>query len=162
MALALDPVVVAAVGLLVVGVIGSVVPLVPGAIASLAGVYLYWWHTGYAEPGLALLVVFTLVGGGAVIVDYFAGAISARAGGASAVTTGLAAVVGVVLFFVAGPLGVLLGVAGTVFLAELFRNRDPGESARTALYATAGVLASTAVQVVLTLSMLVVFLLVVL
>jgi len=149
-----------AIALLVAGVVGSVVPLVPGAALSLSGVYLHWWAGGYAEPGTVALVGFTVVGLVAVAVDYFAGAISARAGGASNATTALAAVAGLALFLVAGPIGIVLGVAATVFLAEFYRHRDAEAGARSAAYATVGMLASTAVQVLLTLSMLAAFLLV--
>lgn len=149
-----------ALALLVVGVVGSVAPLVPGALASLAGVYLYWWSTGYADPGPVVLAALTLVGLLTLAVDWGGGAMAARAGGASALTTGVAAAVGVVLFFVTGPVGLLVGVAGTVFALEFYRNQNAQQSARAALYATVGVLASNVVQVLLTGSMLVVFVLV--
>jgi uncharacterized protein YqgC (DUF456 family) len=147
--------------LLVVGVIGSVVPLLPGALLSLIGVYFYWWSTGFTEPGLLALIALTAIGLVTFLVDFFGGAISARAGGASLVTTGLAAAVGLVLLLFTGPIGLLVGIASTVFLAEFYRHRDAKTSARTALYATIGVLASTVAQLLLTISMLVVFLLVV-
>ncbi|WP_224449412.1 DUF456 domain-containing protein [Haloprofundus salilacus] len=150
-----------ALALLVVGVVGSVAPLVPGALASLAGVYLYWWSTEFGEPGLLAVVGLTFVGLTAVVFDYFAGPIAARYGGASNGTTVVAAVVGFLAFFVAGPPGILLGVAGTVFALEFYRNRDANASFKSALLATVGVLASTAVQVVLTLLMLVAFVLLV-
>ena len=95
-----------------------------------------------------------------VAVDWFGGAVAARVGGASMATTALAGGVGLVLLFVAGPLGVLLGVAGTVFALEYYRNRDAPASGRTALYATVGMLGSALVQVLLTGSMLVAFVLV--
>ncbi|MFW5801117.1 MAG: hypothetical protein ACOCVC_03735, partial [Spirochaeta sp.] len=57
-----DVAVVLAFVMLLGGVVGSVLPAVPGAGLSLAGVLLYWWHTGYAEPGTLLLVAITLVG----------------------------------------------------------------------------------------------------
>ncbi|WP_435079354.1 DUF456 domain-containing protein [Halococcus sp. AFM35] len=150
-----DVVALVAVGLAVLGVVGSVVPLVPGTLSSLVGIYLYWWRSGYAEPGPVLLAALTVVGLFALAADYFGGAMSARAGGASTVTTLLAAVVGIALFFVAGPLGIVLGVAGTVFAVEFYRHRDPERSLRAALYAAVGVLASTVVQLLVTVTMLV-------
>lgn len=148
-----------ALALLVVGVVGSVLPLVPGGLASLAGVLLYWWSTGYADPGPVALVALVALSLFAVAVDQLGGAVAARAGGASLLTTAAAAVVGVVLFFVAGPVGILAGVAGTVFVSEYRRHRDPETSLRTAAYATVGVLASSAVQFLLTASILVAFVL---
>lgn len=157
-----DAIVAIAIALLVAGVLASFVPVVPGAALSLGGVLLYWWSTGYADPGPVALAGFVLLALLTLAADWFAGALSARAGGASARTMALAALVGFVLLFVAGPIGILLGIAGTVFLAELYRHGDARRSARTAAYATVGVLASTVAQVVLTGLMLVAFLVVVL
>lgn len=155
-----DLLTVLAVGLLVAGVVGSVVPLVPGPLVSLSGVYVYWYSTGYADPGLLVLAGFTLVGLFAIAVDLLAGAVGARAGGASTLGSAVAGVVGLVLFFVAGPLGIVVGVAGSVFAVEFYRGGSAAESGKAALYATLGVLGSAVVQVLITAAMLVAFLLV--
>jgi uncharacterized protein YqgC (DUF456 family) len=147
--------------LLVGGVVGSVVPMLPGAALSLAGVLLYWWHTGYAEPHVLILLVIVLGGLAAMLFDLLAGVVAAKASGASSQTTILAGVAGVVLFFVAGPLGILLGVAGVVFAVEMLQGGEAGASLRTAAYTTVGVIASWVVQLVVTLSILVVMILVV-
>ncbi len=47
-----------------------------------------------------------------------------HAGGASNWTAALAGVVALVLYVVTGPLGILLGVAGTVFVVEFYRQED--------------------------------------
>ena len=143
--------------LLVLGVVGSVVPLMPGGLLSLAGVYLHWWASGFVAPGTLLLVSLTLLGLLAVAADYGGGAVATRAGGGSYLSTGAAAVVGLLLALLTGPVGLILGVAVTVFAVEFARNRDPQTSGRTALYATVGVLASSVVQLLFTGTMLVVF-----
>lgn len=152
----LDPFVVA-LALLVAGVVASVVPLVPGGLLGLVGIGWYWFATG--EPGplaMAVLVVLCLV---TVLLDWLGGAISARVGGASLETTAVAAVAAVVSLFVLGPLGALAGIAGSVFVLEYRRHGDVERGARTAVFATVGMLASTAMQVVLTLTILLSFLL---
>ena len=136
--------------LLVAGVVGSLVPQVPGAPLSLAGVYAYWVGSGMTEPGVVLLAVLTMVGALTWVVDFAGGAISARVGGASTTTAVLAGVVGVVLFFVASPLGAILGVAGTVFVLEFYRQQDARKSLKAALVTTAGMLASSVAQALLT------------
>jgi len=156
-----DPAVVLAVGLLVAGVVGSFLPVVPGALLSLAGVYLYWWTSGYADPGLLALAALTVVCLLAVVADYGAGAVAARAGGASWRASALGVAVGTLLFFVVGPVGLVGGLAGTVFLLTYRKNRDSRESARTALFAAVGVFASAAVQALLTGVVLIAMLLVV-
>ena len=150
MILGLDALVLVALALCLLGVVGSLLPLVPGAAFSVAGVLLYWWHTRYADPGpfvLALLLGLALL---ALVLDWFGGAVSASAGGASTRTTLAAAVVALPLTLVAGPVGLLLGVAGTVFALTYHENGDAEESARIAAYATVGMLASAVAQAFLT------------
>ena len=150
MILGLDAVVVLALALCLLAVVGSLLPMVPGAALSLAGVLLYWWNAGYADPGpfvLAVLVGLALL---ALVLDWFGGAVSASAVGASTRTTLVAAAVALPLVLVAGPLGLLLGVAGTVFVLTYRERGDVDESARIAVYATVGMLASAAAQAFLT------------
>ncbi|ELY57230.1 DUF456 domain-containing protein [Natronococcus jeotgali] len=153
-----DVVALLAVALLVGGVVGTAVPLVPGGLLSIGGVVLYWWGSGFAEPGLASLLVLLTLGALTLLVEFFGGSIAARAGGASWTTTGAAAVVGVALMLLTGPIGLLVGLFGTVFALEFVRGGGVDASTRSALYTTLGVLASTAAQVLLTLSILLGFL----
>ncbi|MHC3439027.1 DUF456 domain-containing protein [Natrialbaceae archaeon A-gly3] len=151
-----DAVTVLAVVLLIVGVLGTVVPFVPGGLLSLSGVYLYWWMGG--DIGTVALAVFSLLGLLTLLAEFFGGALSARYGGASWRTTVVAAVVGLTLMVVTGPLGLLVGLFGTVFALEVARGGEIDHSMRSAVYATLGILASTAVQVLLTTGILLGFL----
>jgi uncharacterized protein YqgC (DUF456 family) len=152
-----DPFLVASV-LLVAGVVGSVLPAVPGGLLSTTGVGYYWWAGGDIAPlAFGLLVVLGL---STVAVDWLGGAVSARVGGASLRATAAAALAGVALAVVAGPLGLVAGVFAVVFALEFRRHGDARRGGRTAAYATAGILVSTAMQLLLTATMLGVFLLV--
>ncbi|ELY65839.1 DUF456 domain-containing protein, partial [Natronobacterium gregoryi] len=134
------------------------VPLVPGGLLSLSGLVLYWWGSGFTEPGTVAFVVLAALALLTLSIEFFGGSIAARAGGASWTTTGVAAVVAILLMIVTGPIGFLVGLFGTVFVLEIVQNDDITGSARSAVYATVGVLASTAVQVLLTVSVLLGFL----
>jgi len=144
--------------LLVAGVVGSLLPLVPGGLLSTIGVLYYWWMTG--EPGTLVAVLLVTLGVIIVLADWFGGAISARFGGASLSTTASAVLGGIVLAFVLGPLGLVAGIFGVVFALEYRRHGEAERGARTAAYATVGILVSTVMQVLLTATMLVAFLLV--
>lgn len=151
-----EPVAVVAAGLMAAGVAGSLLPALPSGLLSLAGVYAYVVFG--AEPiGPALLVGLTAAGGLATVAEWFAGPIAARAAGASTRTVLAAALGGVALFLVAGPVGVPVGMVAAVLALELRRGADPrtalGRSAGTVL----GLLLSSAVQVLLTASVLVAF-----
>jgi len=153
--LGVDLLVALAVVLAAAGVAGSFVPILPGALLSLAGVYTYWFSTGYAEPGAVALAVFTVAGLATLAVDWFGGAVAARAGGASTGVALVAGVVGLGGLAVAGPVGMLVGSSGTVLLVEYLRSGDHRESLRTAAYTTLGVLATSIMQAVLTLGILI-------
>jgi len=144
----MNPLVLVAFALLAAGVAGSVLPLLPSGLLSLAGVLLYWWATG--EPGFLLLAVLVGLSVVAALVDWLAGFVGARASGVSTRTAALAGVAGFLLMLPTGPLGLVAGVAATVFAVEFRESGDLPGSARRAGYATVGVLASAGMQVVLT------------
>ena len=152
--LPVDPVIITIV-LLVGGVIMSFVPLIPGGVVSLLGIGYYWLVTD--EIGMVGLLGFIILGGLTIAFDLFGGAISARAGGASTRTTAIAAVAGIGLVFVLGPLGAVLGVVGSVFLLEYRQYGDVRQGIRAAAVTAIGMLASTAMQVLFTVLMLVGF-----
>ena len=152
-----DPVAIGAVALLVVGVIGAAIPGLPGPAISILGVLLYWWNSGFSEPGTVLLVALMALGVLALLADWAAGAVSARLGGASLRTTIAAGFAGFVFLLVLGPLGAIVGVVVTVFLLELRRHQDVYRGARTAGVVALGMLGSTVAQVLLTVTMLVAF-----
>jgi len=58
-----------------------------------------------------------------------------------------------------GPLGLVAGVFVVVFALEVRRHGEADRGARTAAYATVGILVSTVMQVLLTATVLTVFLL---
>ena len=152
-----DVVAVIAIVLLVAGVVGCVAPAVPGPPLSLAGVYLYWWGSGFSKPGTALLVALTVLGVLAIVADLASEVVSARVGGASLTTSVIAGVVGIVLLAVAGPAIALLAVVATVFALEYRRHRDAARGARAAAVVVVGMLGSAAIQLLLTASMLAAF-----
>ncbi len=153
--LPLDPLAVT-IALLVAGVVASFVPLVPGGAVSTLGIVYYWMATG--ELGFIAFFGFVTLGVFTVAFDLLGTVLSARIGGASTRTTGVAAVVAIGLLFVFGPLGALLGVVGVVFSLEYLRHGDVRRGIRTAAVTAVGMLASTAMQVLLTVSMLIGFL----
>jgi uncharacterized protein YqgC (DUF456 family) len=156
-ALASDPTLLVAVALLLAGVVGSVAPGLPSGLLSLAGVGVYWLFG--ARP-LGLLVLFALALGSllALVVDWGAGVIAAGAGGASPTTAAAAGLVGLALFFLTGPVGTVVGVVATVFALEYYRGEDSRASARSAGVTAVGMALSLGVQLALTMSVLVGFL----
>jgi uncharacterized protein YqgC (DUF456 family) len=142
--------------LLVGGVVGSVAPVIPSGLLSFAGVLTYWVANDFGDPGLVLLSGLVLVALLAMAAEWLAGAVSAKAGGASTRTTIAATLVGFVGLLVVGPVGFILGTALTVFGLTYVENEDAEASARAAGITLVGMLTSTLVQLLLTVGILVV------
>ena len=152
---AIDPVTVVAFLLLLAGVAGSLVPALPGAPLSLAGVLVYWWGTGFSEPGPLLVVVLLATGVLAVLADWLGGLVAARVGGASTLSAVAGGLVGLLLLFGVGPVGMLVGAATTVFLVESARQRDAMSGVAAAGAYVVGFFGSAVVQTLLTAGILV-------
>lgn len=151
------PFLVVTLALLCAGVVGALVPFVPGALLSLCGVLLYWWASGFTTPGLVALAAFLTLVVAALLVDLFGGAIAANQGGASTTTVIAAVVASLVLALVTGPVGILVGIPLVVFLVEFYRRGESGQATRAALVTTVGLFASNVVQALLMLAVLVGF-----
>ena len=145
------------ISLLAAGVIGSIVPMMPGALFSLAGILVYFFVSN--DPSIWLTVFGLLTAGLALIFDWFAGSVAAKYGGASTKTSIAAGVTGLLGFiFLGGPIGLAIAVIATVFVREYFIHGDEKRGLKSAAYATIGVLGSALVQALLTGSVLLAFL----
>ena len=138
------------------GVVGSVAPVIPSGLLSLAGVLIYWVASGFGDPNLLVLSGLVLVSVVAMAAEWLSGAVSAKAGGASTKTTVAATLVGFLGLLVVGPVGFILGTALTVFGLTYWENEDAEASARAAGVTILGMLTSSLAQLLLTVGVLVV------
>lgn len=145
-------------GLLAAGIIGSFVPLVPGSLLSIIGITLYWWSTGFSKVGIIAVAMIYLTALTALFFDLFAGAIGSKVGGASDKTVKMAAIAGIIFFFIGGPIGTLVGVTLVVFLREHLLTGKTRTSLRSAVYTTGSILGSALVQAFFTSMALLIFL----
>jgi uncharacterized protein len=124
--------------LMVAGIVGVLLPVLPGLLLILAAGL--WWTI--ADGGgaarwtvFAVLVALFAVG---TVVKYVLPARSAAARGAPFATLAVGALGAVVGFFVIPVVGLLIGGVAGIYLAEYVRLRDPGRawvSTRAALVA---------------------------
>jgi uncharacterized protein YqgC (DUF456 family) len=113
------------IGLMVVGVVGAVVPVLPGAALVLAGAVLGAWIDDFQRVGgwtIAVLAALALL---SWVLDYVAGVLGAKKVGASKQAL-LGAAIGTVAGLFLGFIGVLVlpfvGAAAGEYLAR--RDRD--------------------------------------
>jgi uncharacterized protein YqgC (DUF456 family) len=115
--------------LILIGLVGIVVPVLPGLVLVLGGV-LVWAlleSSALAWTIFAVSVVITIAG---YVLQYTLPGRRMRERGVSSSTLLLAMALGVVGFFVIPVVGAVLGFVLGIFLVELGRTRD-GSQART-------------------------------
>ena len=118
---------------MLVGLIGAVVPGLPGVPLIFLSALVYAYLTGFEVVGGWLIALLGLFAALALVADYIATAYGARRFGASWAGTLGGAVGGIVgtlagiLFFGIGAFfGLILGTIGGVFLGEYLRRRERG------------------------------------
>ena len=145
-----------AVGLVLVGVAGTVLPALPGAILVLAGLVLAAWIDGFARVGFGTLVGLAALTALAYALDLVATAAGARRFGTSWWGV-LGAVTGTVVGLFFGLVGLLLGPFLGAFAAELIARHDVRQAGRAGLGAWLGLLLGTAGRLGVVLAMIGVF-----
>lgn len=149
-AMTLVSIVVAA--LLVVGLIGSVLPLIPGTPLILAGALVYAFATDFMTIGpgrLALLAGLAVLG---YALSHIAGALGAKKSGGSAWAV-IGALVGAIVGLFVPPWGLLLGPVVGAVIGELLRTGQVEHSLRSGVGAAIGLLAGAVAHFALALVM---------
>ncbi|HKE47971.1 MAG TPA: DUF456 domain-containing protein [Rhodanobacteraceae bacterium] len=139
--------------LIVVGVIGTVVPALPGVPLVFAGMLVAAWADGFQHVGLWTLIglgVLTLI---AVAVDFFAGLAGAKRVGASRLAL-IGAAVGTLVGIFFGIPGLLLGPFLGALIGELFAGATLKRAAGVGVGAWLGFLVGTVLKLAVCFAML--------
>jgi uncharacterized protein YqgC (DUF456 family) len=145
-----------AIGLVLVGIAGTVLPGLPGAILVLAGLALAAWIDGFARVGLGTLAILAALTAATYALDLVATAVGARRFGTSWWGV-LGAVAGAVVGLLFGLPGLVLGPFLGAFAAELVARRDVRQAGRAGVGAWLGLLLGTAARLALVLAMVGIF-----
>ena len=143
--------------LLLAGLVGSVVPFLPGTPLILLAALVHAFATGFSPIGpgrLAILAGLTVL---AQLLDYLAGAVGAKKFGGSGWAVAGALVGGIVGFFF-GPLGLLLGPVLGAVVGELLKQGDLIHSLKAGLGTLIGMLLGAAARFTLAVTMVGLFL----
>jgi uncharacterized protein YqgC (DUF456 family) len=140
-----------------VGIVGTVVPVVPGLVLVWGAALVYGILEGFGAVGWTAFAVITVV----AVLGAVAGMVlphrAAGAAGASRWSVWFAFAVGVVGFFVIPVVGVPVGTVVGLFVAELYRTRTVADAWRSTLATLKGFGISTLVQMAAGLTMAVVW-----
>jgi uncharacterized protein len=146
-----------AVVLVIAGLVGIVLPALPGTILIFAGLLLAAWADGFTRVGAGALTVLGVMAVASYGVDFVAAALGVkRLGASSRAMTGAA--LGTLLGLFLGLPGLILGPFVGAVLGELTMHRDFGRAGRAGVAAWIGFAIGMAVKVALAFSMVAIFL----
>lgn len=144
--------------MVVVGIVGTVLPALPGVPLVFAGLLLAAWADGFANVGWVALIVLGLLTALSMVVDFWATAKGAKRVGASRLAV-IGAMLGMLAGLLLGPLGIFIGAFAGALVGELLDRRslhrdDVGEAARIGAGTWLGIVLGIALKLGLAFAML--------
>jgi len=139
--------------LMLAGLVGTVLPALPGVPLMFAGMGLAAWAGGFEQVGPVMLVVLGLLTAVSIAIDIIAAALGAKRVGASRLAL-VGAVLGTFggLFF--GIIGLLAGPFVGALIGELIHVRELRQATRVGLGTWLGIALGTALKLGLAFAML--------
>jgi len=153
----LNTTIIIAIAFFVLGLIGTILPVLPGPILIFAGMLIYGLMTDFYSlnvfffilQGLILILIFA--------VDYIASMLGTRRFGGSK-KAGWGAVAGTIIGLIfLGPLGILIGPFLGAVLIELLQGKEIIKACRAGLGTLLGIFSGTVVKLVIEILMIVYF-----
>lgn len=145
-------------GLLVLtGLAGLLLPMLPGAPLLFGGLLLAAWIEDFTYVGFGTLAVLALLAVLTYIVDFLSGLLGARHFGASRRAM-IGACIGTMVGIFMGIIGVLIGPFIGAVIGELTMRRDISRASMAGLGTTIGLMLGIAAKMALAFSMLGIFL----
>ena len=143
--------------IMLVGLIGTVLPIIPGTILIFAGALLYALVDGFQVVGWPTLVVLGILAAVATTADLWASSIGAKIGGASGWSVVIGMLAGLVGFVVFTLPGAIIGAILGVLLTEIVRVGDWKQALKAGSGWVVGWILSTVVQLGIGLIMVAIF-----
>ncbi|MEO5629764.1 MAG: DUF456 domain-containing protein [Thermomonas sp.] len=147
-----------AAALVVIGLIGTVLPALPGLPLVFGGMLLAAWAGGFEQVGIPMLVLLGLLTLVSLAVDFWATALGAKRVGASRKAI-IGAVLGTFAGLFFGPIGLLLGpfigaLAGELLHRRSLEKTDIGDAAKIGIGTWLGILFGVVLKLGLAFAML--------
>ncbi len=148
--------IIVAILLVVVGVAGTILPMLPGVPLVFAGLLLAAWAGGFAKVSILTMVIIGIIASMAWAVDIFASVVTAKKVGASKYAL-WGAVIGALLGIAGGIPGLIIGPAIGAIIGELISHKDMTKATTVGIAAGLGFVLALAIKIVLVLIMFAIF-----
>lgn len=143
--------------IVITGLIGTIVPAIPGIPVMLAGLILGAWSTGFEQVGWGTIAVLAVLTAISVLIDFMAAAFGAKRQGASP-RAFWGATVGAIIGIFFGLAGILLGPFIGAVSVELAAGRGAQQAGRSGYGVWIGIILGTAAKLAIAFLMLGIFL----
>lgn len=142
--------------LVVVGFLGTLLPLLPGVPLLFSGLLLAAWHEGFTEVSVITMVIIGVLAVLAWAVDFFGSLVTAKKVGASKQAMwGVA--LGAMFGIAGGVVGLIIGPAIGAIVGELIANKDHLRATTVGIAAGFGFILSFIAKIMLVVLMLSIF-----
>jgi uncharacterized protein len=145
-----------AIVLMVVGLIGTVLPALPGVILVLAGVIVGAWIDDFAKVPVWIVVLIAVLAVIAWATDYVATLLGAKKAGASTLAL-VGAAIGTIVGIFMGLIGVLFLPLIGAALGQYLSERNSRNAAKVGIATWLGLLVGTVVKIAIVFMMLGIF-----
>ena len=139
------------------GLVGSIVPWMPGPPFILAGAVLWMFATDFETLGWGRLAILAALAALSLVLEFVVAALGARRYGASRWGV-VGAIVGALVGVFFGPVGLIVGCVAGAVVAELLRGSDLAASVRSGVGALVGLLAGLLADLAISITMIGLFL----
>lgn len=140
----------------IVGLVGTIVPGVPGIGLVFLGILIFAAATSFATVSISTVLLAGAVVIVATLADYFGSALGSKAGGGGKLAV-VGTIIGTFFGFALGPVGIFLGAFSGGFVGAALEGATGEKAMKVAAYSTIGVLGAMVVQFVLALVLIISF-----
>ena len=134
------------VAFIVLGIIGIIIPMIPGILLIWLAVLTYVWTNGMETIGWANFIIITLIALVTGTSDFWMSLMGAKRGGASGRSFLFGAVGAIIGSFIFPLLGTIIGYAVGILLGEYQKRGDWNQALKASMGGVAGWGVATAVQ----------------
>lgn len=142
--------------LVVIGIAGTILPILPGVPLVFAGLLLAAWAGGFQAVGWPVLLVLGVLALLSILVDFAASSLGAKRVGASRAAM-LGAALGTLLGLFFGLPGLLIGPFAGAAVGQFLVRRDLADAGRAGVGAWVGFLLGSVAKLALAVAMVVIF-----
>jgi uncharacterized protein len=144
--------------LMIMGLMGSVLPMLPGPPLIFLGALIYAWHTNFMIISWGTLIIFVFFVMLGQFLDYFATVLGAKKYGASRWGMVGAFLGGVIGIFIGGVLGIIIGPFFGAIALELLQGKAMDVSLKIGLGTIVGFLGGAIGKLIISIIMIGIFL----